>query len=323
MPGYRLPLCSGSAGWMPRTPGLACTSAIFGVIALCAAASRTHGSMTLLPTSSCSHTGNLVTNGSFEIGAPPPGFGNEVYWATGTTLTPFGVPPGWSSSGAPNTYASWGADSGTPYRIKQSDVLPDGQIGMYFGNGASATTSLPPTFNPNGTVTFPGTPVMTPGPGFTQAARLSQGVPTHLNLAPNYCFSFWASGEFASMQGGTPDGIFGLRVTNVLPGDPVQFFTVPGGFGPLGMSHQYHFDLVPLNPLVPISIEFINWGHFDLTAYGSHPFTTELVLDDVMINAIPEPASLLLLVLGGLLIKRQSLSHESNRITSFLKGEVR
>ena len=32
---------------------------------------------------------------------------------------------------------------------------------------------------------------------------------------------------------------------------------------------------------------------------------------------------LLLLVLGGLLIKRQSLSHESNRITSFLKGEVR
>jgi len=175
---------------------------------------------------------------------------------------------------------------------------------MYFGNGGGAQTSLAPTFHADGRVTFSGTPTMTTPMG--APAVLQQSIPTNTNLAPYYPFSFWASGEFAQNgAGGAPDGIFGLRVTNVLPGDPMQFFTVPGGTTALGMSHQFNFDLVPLNPLLPIDIEFYNWGHFDLTAYGGLAFTTELVIDDVMINTAPEPASLGLVALGALVLRRR------------------
>src|SRR5439155_24702866 len=129
-------------------------------------------------------------------------------------------------------------------------------------NGAGATTSQPPTFHPDGRVTFPSPPTMSSA--FGAPVKLSQTVPTHLTPAPNYCFSLWASGEFAGQTpGGAPDGIFGLRATNVLAGDPMQFLTVPGGIAALGPSHRYDYDLVPLNPLLPIDIEFYNWGHFD------------------------------------------------------------
>jgi hypothetical protein len=185
-----------------------------------------------------------------------------------------------------------------------SDTIPDGQAALYFGNYAGAQSSLAPTFNVDGTVTFAGTPTMTAPKG--NPVQLWQSVPTHTNLAPNYCFSFWASGEWSGQTpGGAPDGIFGLRVTNVLPGDPLQFLTVPGGTSALGASHRYDYDLVPLNPLLPVVVEFWNWGHFDLSAYGGSSFTSELVLDDVIVNAVPEPASLCMLAAGGLLALRR------------------
>jgi hypothetical protein len=259
-------------------------------------------SMTLLSgPSTATHVGNLVTNGSFENGAPAPG--TFQFWATGTTLTPFAVPPGWASSGAPGTYAMWGSDPGSPVRLRQSDVLPDGQNGMYFGNGAPAIASLPPTFLSNGTVTFAGTPTMTDPMG--APAVLSQSVPTNANLAPAYLFSFWASGEFAGNGQGSPQGIFGLKVTNVLPSDPMQYFAVPGGLGSSPASRRFDYMLVPLNPLLPISVEFYNWGHFDLSMYGGPTFTSELVIDDVIVNMVPEPATLGLLCLGGLLLLKK------------------
>ena len=49
----------------------------------------------------------------------------------------------------------------------------------------------------------------------------------------------------------------------------------------------------------PVTIEFWNWGHFDLSMHGGMAFTSELVLDDVMINAMPEPASIILLALAA------------------------
>jgi len=48
--------------------------------------------------------------------------------------------------------------------------------------------------------------------------------------------------------------------------------------------------MTPLNPSLPIDVEFYNWGHVDLSMFGG-PATTELVLDDVIVNAIPEPST--------------------------------
>ena len=275
-------------------------------IPIAAAAHTASAGMTMVAGPPGTHTGNRVVNGSFETGAPAPGPANYLYWATGTSSTPYAVPTGWTASGSPNNYAKWGADSPSLPQLLGSDVLPDGQAGLYFGNYAGAQSSLPPTFQPNGAVTFPGTPTMTAPKG--ASVLLWQTVPTNLTPAPNYLFSFWVSGEWSGQTpGGIPDGIFGLRVTNVLPGDPMQFFAVPGGtsMSALGISHRFIFDLVPLNPLAPITVEFVNWGHFDLSPWGGSPFTTELVLDDVIINAVPEPATILILCLGGLLFVRR------------------
>jgi hypothetical protein len=91
-----------------------------------------------------------------------------------------------------------------------------------------------------------------------------------------------------------------LQVTNVLPGDPIQYLAVPNGINnTFGLSHLFEYTFTPLNPLLPVDVNFINWGHFDLSPYGMSSFTTELVLDDVIINAVPEPATWVMMGLGG------------------------
>ena len=159
-------------------------------------------------------------------------------------------------------------------------------------------TDQPPTFHANGTVTFPSPPTFTsnfaPVP-----VTLTQSINTPANPAPSYKLSFWVSGEGAAHgQQFAERGIFGLQLTNVLVGDPIQFLAVPNGvnntFGP---SHLFEYVFTPLNPLQPVDIKFINWGHFDLSPHGGANFTTELVLDDVIVNAVPEPGSFVLLVL--------------------------
>lgn len=271
-----------------------------------APATPAHASLTLLPLGPQlgTHAGNLVTNGSFEIGGP--GGAGPVYWATGTSLTPFGVPGGWTSSGGAFTYAWWGSDGAATPRTATADVLPDGQNGVYFGNGGGATVDLAPTFTPSRQVTFAGSPTFTMPSGW-QVCTLAQTVPTHTNIAPAYILSFWVSGEGSSLGGtatGT-DGIFGLRVTNVLPGDPMQYFAVPSGLGSAyGLSTRYEFTMTPLNPLAPIAIEFYNWGHLNLQAYG-FPGQTEIVLDDVIVNAVPGPGSLALCAAGGAVLMRR------------------
>jgi len=235
------------------------------------------------------HAGNLVVNGSFETGAPAPGF--SVYWATGTTSTPFAVPAGWTSSGTAANYAVWGSDQvSSPYTTEGSATLPDGNAGLYFGNGTGMASSAAPTFNPDGTVSFPSPPTFFPKPTYSSPVTVSQTVPTHLTPAPSYILSFWASGEDTGFAPSTPfsgDGIFGLRVTNVLAGDPTFYLTTPSGLSALGTSVRYEFSFVPLNPLAPVDVEFINWGHFTLSG---NPLATELVLDDVIVNAVvPEP----------------------------------
>ncbi len=253
------------------------------------------GAMTLLPAGPMlgSHVGNLVANGSFEIGAPPPG-PPFLFWATGTTSMPFAVPTGWTSFGPPANYALWGADGTVPPSgLVQSDTLPHGEAALYFGNGG-AFVDMPPTFLPSREVVFPGSPTFTPIHGAPVVLR--QSVPTHLAPAPAYLLSFWVSGEDAALNPMPGiEGIFGLRVTNVLAGDPIQYFAVPDStVGVFGASTRYEFLMTPLNPLLPIDIEFYNWGHVDLTPFGKM-VTTELVLDDVIVNPVPEPSAWALL----------------------------
>ena len=270
-------------------------------------------SLTIVPHANCSHTGNLVVNGSFEntAGGGPPGGGqpNWRLWATGTAqnFVPFAVPNGWSSSGNTNSYAVWGNDGG-PATLRFSELIPDGQFAMYFGNGGTPTVSLAPTFNANGLVSFAGAPVVTQPMDYPSPVTLSQTIPTVANPAAQYCMSFWISGEGAFLSSdpnGDSLGMFGIRVTNVLPGDPVQFLTVPSaGDNAFGKSKRYDFLFTPINPNLDVSIEFINYGHFDLSAYGRST-STELVLDDVMVNAeVPEPTTLTLLGLCVIVLAR-------------------
>jgi hypothetical protein len=199
----------------------------------------------------------------------------------------------------------WGNDATSPQSIEGSAGLPDGNAALYFGNGAPVLVNQAPTFNASGTVSFAGPPTFT-----TIFANvpviLTQTINTVATPSPSYNFSFWISGEGAvNGQQFTERGIFGLQVTNVLPGDPIQYLAVPNGIGnSFGVSHLYEYNFAPLNPLLPVKINFINWGHFDLSAYGMSNFTTELILDDVIINAVPEPASFTLLTLAavGLLV---------------------
>ncbi|MBL0928122.1 MAG: PEP-CTERM sorting domain-containing protein [Phycisphaerales bacterium] len=289
------------------------------VAVICTAAASAHAGLTVLGPGPMLATpaGNLVTNGSFEFRnaalQPGPGStGSAVAWATGTSLTPFAVPYGWTSSGGTNTYALWGGNLGSPVTLRGSAPLPDGLNALYFGNGQGAATSQPPTFNPNGEVTFPSPPVVTPPGGtFPVPCTITQTVPTHLTPSPSYLLSFWVSGESAwpSGPGLNNDGIFGMQLTNTEPGDPTRFFAVPGGSGLYGSSLRIEISFTPLNPLLPVTLTFINWGHFNLAPWGGAG-TTELVLDDVIINAVPAPsASLALLLAGAAAAARRRRAH--------------
>jgi len=96
-----------------------------------------------------SHTGNLIQNGSFED--HPDGGVTILFWAAGTTSTPFAQPASWVTNGSPLNYAEWG---NTAVFATSSAPLPDGTSGLYFGNGLMAAISQTPTFNADGSWSY-------------------------------------------------------------------------------------------------------------------------------------------------------------------------
>ncbi|MDM8009130.1 MAG: PEP-CTERM sorting domain-containing protein [Phycisphaerae bacterium] len=229
---------------------------------------------------------NLVVNGSFEADS-----GSGLFWATGTTLAVYMPISGWVSSGGPNAYA-WRTDTSALW----TPPLPHGTNSLYFGNQAAASISQTPTFQPNGLVTFSSPPTIGLQAAYTPEVTLQQTI-TGLNTGSTYLLSFWVSGEQAVNGGYGHDGVFGLDIT----GFATTYLAVPDGSpGSIGAQKVYQFFLQPASSST--TIKFTNWGHYfaGFTTGWTLPSTTELILDDVVLNQVPEPASLMLLALCGL-----------------------
>lgn len=218
---------------------------------------------------------NLVTNGSFEAdnGVLP----NHGYWATGTFLTPSIALTGWTASGQSQSYATWGHNA--PGRIRGSDFLPHGESGLYFGASIMFPPSIMPTFQPNGRVTFAGTPVLNAKPGFGPVT-LSQTL-TGLSTSQIYQLDFWASGEDSGVSPMAEDGFFGLDIT----GEARTYLAAPSGMSALGASQRYYIKFQPVSS--SITLTWTNWGHYLGTG-----LSTELCLDDIIVNPVPEPGSI-------------------------------
>jgi hypothetical protein len=245
---------------------------------------------------------NLVTNGSFEIGAPAAA--STVFWANplfpGNT-----VPPGWSATGTTQTYATWGSDPTTATGIRGSAPLPDGTNGLYFGNFFT-DVSTAPLHQPNGRVNFATPPIFTPSYG--GPVILTQTVNTQLTPSALYRVSFWVSGEDSGVVGnGYQRGVMGFQMTNVLAGDPIQYLTVPNAIVAPN-ARVYTFEFTPLNPTLPVDINFFNWGHVTTINGVNSGIATELVLDNVIINAVPAPGvgGVVMVAAGSMFGRRRS-----------------
>lgn len=250
--------------------------------------------LTLLPSGPmiADRSSSLLLNGSFELPGSGPG-SLQPNWIAGSSAYQ-ATPPGWTSSGSVSSYGVWGNDGPGAPRLRGSDVLPHGRNALYFGNGQTAIPLSAPIFNLSGEVTFAGTPGVVSGPSFPSPVVLFQTV--SLPAAPSYILSFWVSGEGSGFGlPGPPDGIFGMSLTNTDPGDPTRYFAAPQ----VG-SRRYEFSFTTLNPSLPVTLRFLSWGHL-----GIGGGTTELVLDDVIINAVPTPGAAVIIGLGGLMASRR------------------
>ncbi len=265
-----------------------------------ALSAHSHASITFIPGAGpLNNFSNLVTNGSFELGAPPAGA--QIFWANpsfpGNT-----VPPGWTASGTPSTYATWGSDPTTATGIRGSAPLPHGTNGLYFGNQFTNVSSAP-VHQPDGRVNFSSPPVF--APNFGGPCTVSHTVNTQFTTATLFRVSFWVSGADSGVPGNTfSRGVMGFQMTNVAAGDPIQYLTVPNALFSSN-SRVYTFEFSPLNATLPVDIKFINWGHISTVAGSPAGLATELVLDNVIINAIPTPGAAALLGLFGIVAGRR------------------
>ena len=223
-------------------------------------------------------TTNLLTNGSFETGHPTPG--TDVGWTPGTThvggypATEVAAIPGWTASYDDGAYGAWGA-------FPAAGAGPaDGVNQLYFGNWFT-NLSEAPLVDPTGEITFAAPPVFTNDAGLGPLT-LSQTV-TGLTIGQVYLLDFYVTGE-ENTTSFTSLGLFGLTI-----GSELKYLQIPTSANAFGASQRYQVTFAA--DATTLDVAFSNWGHL--------PFQgAELVLDDVILNAVPEPGTALLLGLG-------------------------
>ena len=160
-------------------------------------------------------------------------------------------------------------------------------------NDDGSTVTPTPTYNANGELTFSSTPVFTPGS--SGPIVLSQTV-TLIPTVTNYKMSFWVSAEEISTNSGfLSHGILGFRMTNVLPGNPIQWLAAPNGMASYGGSLLYEYLFTPLTGGT-VDIDFISYGRFQFSPVNNT--SPAPVIDDVIINAVPEPSTISLIAIG-------------------------
>jgi hypothetical protein len=110
-----------------------------------------------------------------------------------------------------------------------------------------------------------------------------------LTVDATYTLDFWTSSENESdLAGPFPDpGVFGLNI-----GLDSVFLTAPSVNSVFNAdSTRYYVTFIAEN--VNETLSFTNWGHI-----SQNPMSTELILDDVIVNRVSEPATFALLVTG-------------------------
>jgi hypothetical protein len=291
-----------------------------------------------------SRSSNLITNGSFETGVPTTHDTGDLgvlrsAFAAVTVGSPLvGVentvtPTGWSTAGSTgvNNYSSWsntstgqnyypGTNNGTFHGGNSTNaaVQPDGNYGLYFGN--SGVTSVSSGFSvnsdTNGVLGVTGTISNTSVYGSTV---VSQSV--NLTAGHAYLLDFWTSGEEATTGRFGRDGIFQVQIVGSSTSN--FYFSAPSGANvdaigtasATGTSQRYHVFFTPTVSQA-YTFSWTSWGHFNLNGlttnwnYGNVQ-TSELVLDDVVLNDVttPEPstwgAGVVFLLLVGLKLRNR------------------
>ncbi|MEI6405370.1 MAG: SwmB domain-containing protein, partial [Actinomycetes bacterium] len=217
-------------------------------------------------------TNNLVANGDFTTEPASLGSANFYYWgpyATSLTIAGTGIYsaiPSWGrSGGGTSTYALWTKNATTTGGIVINAASNNGQSAgrVYFGNTVTQTYSGPAlAFDSAGyaTTQYSFTPATNYGTASTPAA-INQTLATV--VGETYRLHFSQSYEAP----GTGSGIARLTIGGY---DPL-FFEVPKS------NREYELEFVATS--TSTNIDFASWGHIRTTTY-----TTELVLDDVIVN---------------------------------------
>ena len=247
------------------------------------------------------HSTNLVINGSFETRAPgDPGITNNVNWsgvmgqhivaAQGNGAV-YSI-PAWGQTSSPGAYGIWGTLAGTGVA---APPCADGTGCVYFGNYFTGTGSANPAiFHADGTVTYATPPVFTNISGINAAPTTLFQTLTGLIVGDNYLLDFWAAGEDSTFRFASA-GVFGLDI-----GSDSVFLTAPSPASLLAASSIRYGITFKANSTTE-TLRFTNWGHITT---GS----TELVLDDVILNHVPEPNSLALGALAVIFLLSSSKS---------------